>query len=454
MLDTFRFDAATTFSIHGRTRDAWVEARWRRGTDDRLAIELSRAMIERVGALGASFTGAQFERAIGDRATAARVLRRMRAHGLIHHSSPAALQTAELPMPDGAVRLVYRSASLDADGDDIGIGIHVSASHARRAARCEAVERRGLLRPDLTRPEGEHKGLRSLEMCRGLTFDYLRAVAPISRDTRPGARDRAACLVGTGLSPRLLPSSWIYIGASAAANTNGCAFGRDLASAISSATNELIERDTLLRAWYGVAPSRALTTGELATPAIAYCSALAAAQDLTAQWFVLGRGRPITVACVLNGRRVSHLGLGSATRPSLEAAATKAFFESAGSHLGHVSACATMGPRRFIRLRKSWDRTPPADLHRSAFEAYWACDPVASATAISARFGRADVHGRQALSPSGFRWVDVTPRGTTGGHVVKVIHPDAAPLPNTMAQTMVLERALGVRSDGTPPPIS
>ena len=190
MPDTFRFDAATTFSIHGSTGDAWVQARWRRGPDERLAIELSRPIVEGLRALGASFTEAQFARAIGDRVTAARVLRRMHAHGLIRHSSPAALQTSALPVPDGAVRLAYRSASLDADGDGLGIGIHVSARTATRAARCEAVERRGLLRPDLARPEPAHKGVRSLEMSQGLMFEYLRAVAPISRDTRPGAGDR------------------------------------------------------------------------------------------------------------------------------------------------------------------------------------------------------------------------------------------------------------------------
>ena len=453
MPDHFRFDAATTFSIHGGSRDQWVEARWRLGPDERLSIGLSRPMVERVRALGASFTRAEFERAIGDRATAARVLRRLRAHGLIRHLSPAALHTTALRVPDGAVRLAYRSVSLDADGDGIGTGIDVSARNATRAARCEAVERRGLLRPDLARPEPEQESLRSLEMCKGLLFDYLRAVAPISCDTRPGARDRVACQIATG-RVSLLPSPWIYIGASSAANTNGCAFGHDLASALKSATNELIERNTLLRAWYGLAPSRALSTRELARPAIAHCSALAAAQDLRVQWFVLGRGRPITVACVLNGRRASHLGLGSATRPSVEAAATKAFFEAAGSHLGHLRACAAMGQRRFVRLRRAWDRTAPADLHRNAFEAYWACDPVASATAISARFTRPGIRGRQPLARSGFCWVDVTPRGTTDGRVVKVFHPDAVPLPNTLAQAMVLERALGVRGDGTPPPIS
>jgi hypothetical protein len=73
---------------------------------------------------------------------------------------------------------------------------------------------------------------------------------------------------------------------------------------------------------------------------------------------------------------------------------------------------------------------------------------------VCARFDRPNLAAPPPLGPRGFLWVDVTPAGFRDGRVVKVFHQDAVPLPNRMAHAIALEKLLGVRGDGSPPPIS
>ena len=297
----------------------------------------------------------------------------------------------------------------------------------------------------------------SLVRTRGLMFDFFRTAAPASAQGEARERFRLArAVAGRGhRAVGLMPVEWIYLGQSPAANTNGTAFGVTHREAIRSALRELVERDLLLRAWYGLVQSREITGALKQHPSIEQWRHAALARGLRARWFALGDDRHAlaTVVCTLGSDAPPHFGSGSATRPNIVSAAEKAFLEAAGSHLGHVMAAATAGRRRFVRTALGHVAGPAAAFRRTAFESYWAARGADGLAEIAARFSRSRVR-RPSLDPRGCLWVDATPVGFTEGHVVKVFHADAVPLPNTMEQVVVLETLLGVRGNGTPPPIS
>lgn len=455
MRTTFRFGPGTSLSVQP-LGGGWTGVLCAGGGSPRLAAEVPSSVAERLLRLRATFTREQMAEAAGSRRLASRLLSRLRAHGLIHDTAARAPRVSAGPVgdevPREAVSLAYRQAAID--GQLCGFGVSTSARRAAAAARGEAWERHALLRPDLARSEAHPRRLPSAASARGLLFEFLREAAPLSPARYPALTDRVARACANGEGRALFPGQWIYPDASPASNSNGVASGPTRERAMASARFELIERDALLRAWYGLFASRPLTSGELARPALRTLRARAAAVGLDAQWFVLGGGRTRTVACVLSGARAPHLGLGSAARPSLEEAASKAFVEAAGSHLGQVLAHRELGARAFARLAARTGAGVAGDVHRRTFETFWAAQPVAAAGEIARRFSRPHVGASPRLPVSPYRWLDLTPRTAGHPHVVRVFHPDAAPLPNTMAQVRLLERLLGVRSDGVPPPIS
>lgn len=347
--------------------------------------------------------------------------------------------------------LEYHLASID--GAPAGFGVGTTARSARARARGEALETRALSTPALARP-GATATRDSVERWEGLYAAYMRSAAPLT--VRPGAAGASLLVkpLHSGAPWRCMPGAWAYLAGSAATNSNGVAFAATLGAARRAAMFELIERDTLLRAWYGLVRSRPLSRTERALPALAGHGVRVQREGLSVRWFVLGTGRPVTVACVIYGTRSPQLGLGSATRDSLDLAATKAFLEAAGSCVGHAAAFDALGPRRFSRFVAGLRERSAERLHRRHFEALWATTPAESAAIIAARFSRSRLDSSPRLRTDGYHWIDMTPRDMDRGRVVKVIHPDAAPLPNTLAQVRLLERLLRVRGDGNPPPIA
>ncbi len=455
MPDTFRFDAGTALSPR-RLDDGWVEVTFQLRQTGRLAAELPASAAGGLQRLAGAFTQADFEAALEGGRAARQLLQRLLAHGLVHAVKPGPAQVRTNPlvreMPAGVIPLSYYETALD--GDPCGFGVSTSPRFAAASARGEAWERRGLLRPELARPQAQPPGLIACAGSRGLLFDFLRAAAPLPGPRYPAVQPRVARTQPDGTPVGLFPGEWIYPDASPASNSNGVASGPTLARALVAARLELIERDALLRAWYGLVRSRPLEPGDRACGPLLQWRRIAVAAGLEARWFVLGTGRIRTVACVINGARAPHLGLGSAARPSLIAAAGKAFLEAAGSHLGHVLSHRLAGNRALARTAQRQAARAPEDLHRNGFEAFWAAQPGPAVRVLTERFSRPHVPSRQALSWSRFRWIELTPRDCRRRRVVKVFHPDAAPLPNTMAQVRLLEALLGVRGDGTPPPIS
>ncbi len=455
MPDTFRFDAGT--ALRPRVlADGWVEVTFHLRQTGRLVAELPASAASALLRLDGSFTRTQLSHALGGHRAAGQMLSRLRGHGLVHPVTAGAAQLRTEPVvldgPSGIMPLAYYQTALD--GDPCGFGVSASPRLAAASANGEAWERRGLLRPDLTRREAHPPGLVACAGSPGLLFDFLRAAAPLSGLWYPAVQTRVVRRDAAGTPVGLCPGEWIYPDASAASNSNGVASGPDLSHALTAARLELVERDALLRAWYGLVPSRPLEPGVRSLGPLLEWRRLAAAAGLDARWFVLGTGRIRTVACVVSGSRRPHLGLGSAARPSLLAAASKAFLEAAGSHLGHVLAHRQLGSRTYARMARGLTARATADFHRNTFEAFWAALPRDAVRVITERFSRPAAPSRHALATARFRWLELTPRDSRRRRVVKVFHPDAMPLPNTMAQVRLLEALLGVRGDGTPPPIS
>lgn len=481
----YRVPPDTTFSItSGPSLDEQFEVRWRLGDIERLSMRLGPAAVAGLRRLPPSFTAAALDHAFGDRADARLALRHLLRRQLVrpgpgqggdshelHRHGPAAargpsartirewgsaapsLRITSRPLPPHDGTLAFPAAIAAVDDEWLGFGIAGTAADAETAARCEALERLGVLRPDLARAERETRGGVPLGGARGLLFECLRDFASEHALGSASPAHRSLRDLHTHRVRGSVPAAWLYIGASAAANTNGVAFGRTLADALLSGQRELVERDRLLRAWYGRLPSHRLTASAVGALGLAPWRDRARASGLTVRWFVLGTDRTPTVACVLHGDRAPHLGLGSATRASLADAAVKAFMEAAGSHLANVGIYLEHGPAHFTNT-VAQAQGPPAAFHRRMFEAWWAERAPEAAAEIARRLSRSRIDRRAPLPVRGFTWVDLTPQPVERGRVVKVLHPDAVPLPNTMAQVHALETRLGVRGDGTPPPIA
>lgn len=470
----------TTFSItSGRSLGEQLEIRWLRGDAEVLAMRLAPAAVARFRALPPAFTVAALTRALSSPADAHLALRHLLRRGLVQPgtrqepSGPAIdaprsttahamrgwcstsprvrITSRPLPLLDGTIPLHAFVAAIDDEW--LGFGIGNAAADAEPAARGEALERLGMLRPDLARTERRSPRTVAPVPARGFLFECLRDFAADNGPRGGSPPDRLMRDPRTHRLRGSVPAAWLYTAASPAANSNGVAFGRTLADALAGAQHELVERDRLLRAWYGRLPSHRVTASAVDALGLAPWRDLARASGLTVRWFVLGTDRTPTVACVLHGDRAPHLGLGSATRATLADAAVKAFVEAAGSHLANVGMQVERGPSHFTAARIE-AQGPPASFHRRLFEAYWAAEAPEAAAEIAARFSRPRISRRAPLAAPGFAWVDLTPRPIERGRVVKVLHPDAVPLPNTMAQVQALEHRLGVRGDGTPPPIA
>ncbi len=356
-------------------------------------------------------------------------------------------------LPAGAIALAYAEASIEERAD--GWGITPDAFASATIARAEALERFALRRRDLARRAPEAVRLPSLAGARGLAFDYFRA---LSRDAgshtlcvaRPEQR-RGKC--------RTVPLDWIYFSPSPGiANSNGAAFGPTLAAAIGSGRREVVERDLVIRAWYGLRPSRELLEREIASPRIERWRSAARDRGLDAHWFLLGDRAPggcerATVYCVLASPRPPYVSTGSATRSDLLAAVEKAFFEAAGRHLSHLQLIADVGLRAFVRRGPRRLSGDPRAMMLQHYGEYWAARKDAFPE-IVARLGRPRGGAGRPLNRSRFFFVDITPPLFGTGVVVKVFHPDAAPLPTCLAHLRVLERLLGVPEGEAPPAIS
>ena len=356
-------------------------------------------------------------------------------------------------LPAGAIALAYADASIDERVD--GWGITPDAFASATIARAEALERFALRRRDLARRVPEAVRLTSLAGARGLAFDYFRA---LSRD----AASHTVCVARPeqrrGKS-HTVPLDWIYFSPSPGiANSNGAAFGPTLAAAIGSGRREVVERDLVIRAWYGLRPSRELLERETASPRIERWRSGARDRGLDAHWFLLGDRAPggcerATVYCVLASPRPPYISTGSATRPDLLAAVEKAFFEAAGCHLSYLQLIADVGLRAFVRRAlKRLSGDPRAmmlqhygeDLGRAEGRVCGNCGatrPAAWQRGTSAQQEPLLVRRHHSTA-------------LRNGVVVKVLHPDAAPLPTCLAHLRVLERLLGVPEGEAPPAIS
>jgi hypothetical protein len=209
------------------------------------------------------------------------------------------------------------------------------------------------------------------------------------------------------------PERWVH------SRSNGVAFHTDLDEARRRALWELVERDRVLRAWYGeLVPARTELPGHL--PLMQVCSQYALEAYLLPSRDPAGHCADVRVAAVLGFPRGASLPLliGFAARPrageALEAAASEALQRLAfvwGEPLPEAAPVVAPSPHTHL----DWFLHPPH--HRLLRE--W----LAGA---HARYG-ADWQGTPFSGP--VTYLDLTPPWLRGsGWVVKAQCPGAVPL--------------------------
>jgi hypothetical protein len=104
-----------------------------------------------------------------------------------------------------------------------------------------------------------------------------------------------------------------------------------------------------------------------------------------------------------------------------------------------------IGPRRFCEIAHEITEQPPEKV--GLVEGAWAwAGRQDSVERLQGILDGPDA-GNIALEPESFLVIDVGRHVLDSGHVVKVMHPDALPLPSCHAQTRLLAEHLGVTVD-------
>lgn len=347
---------------------------------------------------------------------------------------PYILQSQIVTQPPHCPPLYYARARI-AEGLQAS-GTAESPAAAVCAAQCEAWERFCMERPDLA--TAARAPTPDLTDCPGISFDYLRSL------TQPLQTGPARCegFFVEGGDPCALPTQWVYFQdePSHATNTSGAAYGSTLFDAMTSARWELIERHALLRAYLQGVRGRQLPADSLASGTQALTGRTGPERHV--RWYHLSTCNDVhVVACVLTSSSPPYMSLGTAARPSLSDAARKAFYETAVMEVDWAEAVAELGPAGFVRRAETL-RTSGQTLGLVEGAWVWAGMPDAGER-LHGLFHH-DAVPVETLDESKFVAVELGARIVPRGHVVKVLHPDALPLPSCSSDAARLASMLGV----------
>jgi hypothetical protein len=354
--------------------------------------------------------------------------------------APYVVESAPLTPPPGCIDLAYARASLE--GGLVSGGTAESAAEADLAARCEAWERFCMSRADLGAP-ADDDARDAFDDLPGVAVRFLRDL------THPLRGGPEAC-AGWFLAderPCRVPARYVYFQdhPSAVTNTSGAAYGATLADAVDSGRLELIERHALLRAYLQGVHGREVPAAELDGSVQALVTR---APRHRPRFYHLSRGAGVdVVVCVLTASTPPFVSLGAAARRSVSAAARKAFFEAAALDVDYATQLERTGPRAFLERARAWRDAPPHTVGLVEGAWVWAGMPEGAAL-LHGIFGGADAPANERLDPGGFVVVELGTRIVPDAHVVKVLHPDALPLPSYHAHALHLAGLLGV-----PPPL-
>lgn len=347
-------------------------------------------------------------------------------------ATPYSVETVEMHMPTPGPRLSFWQARVE--NAVVCSGVDENRQRAEAIAIGEAFERYALTRGPSDRHDDSAE---PMEDCSGILFDYFRA---LDNSNRGGPRVRVQSVYDCQKTYSL-PSSWVlFHGKPSIANSNGTAFAADRETAIESAICEVIERHHFMSCWLRRSDAEPIDE-------------LALSQELTARylpekrvdlaWYLLGTHfKLVSVLCVASSPIAPYLSLGAACRGTLKHAMSKALTEALTTRTLWTSQIAKIGRTEFCKTGDRYrNDTNPVSLGLIEMGHLWAADPNAPdkiAGFLTTGAGRAAT----ITTLDKFFYCDITPPAISQ-KVVKVIHPDALPLPSCHAHLLALGRLVG-----------
>ena len=349
-------------------------------------------------------------------------------------SSPYHLETSLVTSPKDCAHLVFYQAQIE-NGIGSGGGVSDIAADAEFQASCEAWERYCMARPDLALKAEHGDNVVGKE---GIYFDFLRTL------TTPIPKARPFCLA-TSLDQRktfLVPTQWVYFhNDTSPTNTSGTAFGSHFEEACLSARLELIERHLLMKVYLGLSGAQEI---KVSLDDFAFVKDFVQDKKRTIHWYNLGSANNANVVvCIVSSTTPPYASLGAAARFSIHDAARKALYEALAVDLLWSSKIGQFGPRQFLTMGQSFMDKSPSRIGLEEGAWIWAAMP--DACAILHGIFHAGTPSTSNLSEENFLAIDMGENILPYGSVVKLLHPDALPLPSYYSHTLMLCNLLNAK---------
>lgn len=343
--------------------------------------------------------------------------------------APYQFQSSPMPQLSEAVPFFHWRAQVEGESGAGGVGQTIAA--AEYSAMCEAWERYCLSRPDL-HASPRQEGAEELSHFPGIYFDYLRRLA------KPMLHGKDFC-EGWKLNNQQavrLPTAWVYFnGHNSVANSNGAAFGSSLQDAIHGGKIEVIERHLLMQTYLQRQKSQEFLLAPSLIPASIQEFLHKAGRR--ARFYNLGRLNDIqAVVCMLARDRPPYVSIGCSGKSNLEEAALKALYEAIVTDSQWSRRIEQYGVKRFVEMGHGYLQADPSKVSFEESAWYWASVENAEML-LHQRFhtGEPTVG---SLCEDSFVVVDLGQNIVPRGAVVKVIHPEALPLPSCFAHAKAL----------------
>lgn len=322
------------------------------------------------------------------------------------------------------------------EGETGAGGVGQTAAAAEYAATCEAWERYCLSRPDL-QTASTASGVEDLSQFPGIYFDYLRRLA------KPMQHGPSSCLAWklAGDQAVSLPTAWVYFnGHNSVANTSGAAFGTSLQDAISGGKAEVIERHLLMQAYLQLRKSQEFVPQATAIPA--GMREFLDKPGRRVRFYDVGCLNDIYgVVCILARDVPPFVSMGCSAKANRDEAALKALYEAIVTDSQWSRRIEQYGVNRFVQMGADYLRADPAKVGFEESAWHWAALEDAESL-LHERFNTG-APDRDTLCEDSFVAIDVGQNIVPRGAVVKVIHPQALPLPSCFAHARVLFELLG-----------
>lgn len=346
-------------------------------------------------------------------------------------SEPYKLQSMRLDGPPRSAPVSFWQAQLE----DAGIcsGAALTPKIAEQRAVGEARERYAL-----SHRCSDDNSVSSLPLIEdhsnGLFFTYL-ANHGVSR--LPEHRCTAINVADSTERLAVL-EEWVYFfGTHSIANSNGAAFGYSIEDAIDAGRNEIIERHSFMASWLGIRCATKIDSSSLPTHVQLEESRISAACGVRFHWYLLRDTQSNwVVMCFACSDCAPFLSMGAACRRSLGEASSKAILEAVTTNVLWTSRIEKMGCRSFVDHGKRLCSEAPERVGLIEMGWIWAADAegVAKVDCLLTRGESAPID----LALDRFFYVDITPPEYGRGRVVKVLHPDALPLPSSYRHLLQL----------------